>query len=89
MNYIEKKLHEQYDAAGKPVLFECRECGYRSQSLGALHGHIEQHRGYTRLNMQLPFTKTSPAKADRLMDFTRVLRVDDTTEITLDEVDGL
>lgn len=89
MNVLERMFHEQYDSQGKPVLFECRECGYRSQSLGRVHGHIEQHRGYTRFNIQIPFMETAPANVDGLMHFTKVLRVDDTTEIELDEVEGL
>jgi hypothetical protein len=36
-------LHEQYDADRDPVFFSCSECEYRSQSLGALHAHVESH----------------------------------------------
>lgn len=82
-------LHEQYDADGDPVLFRCTECGHISLSLGSLHGHIEGHRGYTRWNIQLPFTKTAMANVDELMERTEVLRVTETQEVELSEVDGL
>lgn len=83
-------LHEQYETAdGDLVLFRCAECDYVSMSLGGLHGHIEKHRGYTRFNIQVPFTRTAPANVDELMERTEVLRVDDTTAITLDAVDDL
>lgn len=82
-------LHEQYEADGDLVLFRCSECGYTSLSLGGAHGHIEKHRGYTRFNIQIPFTKTSMANVDRLMEYTEIVRVTDTEEITLDQVEGL
>jgi hypothetical protein len=82
-------LHEKHESNGDLVLFRCTECGYVSFSLGGTHGHIERHRGYTRFNIPLPFTKTSPAKVDELMERTEVLRVTDTEEIPLDEVEGL
>jgi hypothetical protein len=83
------RLHEQYESDGDPVLFRCTECGYISLSLGGLHGHIESHRGYTRFNIPIPFTKTSPGNVDRLMEYTEILRVEETEEIVLDEVEGL
>ena len=89
LDRLAEPLHEQYDADGRLVLFRCTECGYISLSLGGLHGHIESHRGYTRFNIQIPFTKTAMANIDRLMDRTQVLRVDDVTEIDREEVDGL
>jgi len=82
-------LHEQYECGGDLVLFRCTECGYTSLSLGGTHGHIESHRGYTRFNLQIPFTKTSMANVDRLMEYTEIVRVTDTEEITLDQVEGL
>ena len=82
-------LHDEYEADGQPVLFRCTECGWLDQSLGSLHAHVETHRGYTRFNIQIPFTKTSPGDAGRLMEYTDVLRVDDVTEIPLNEVEGL
>lgn len=82
-------FHEEFESHGQLVLFRCRECGYTSMSLGGLHAHAEKHRGYTRLNIQVPFTQTSPANADELMKPTNVIRVDDTTEIGIEEVDGL
>jgi len=86
---LQRLLHEQYEADGDLVLFRCTECGYVSLSLGRLHGHIEGHRGYTRFGIQVPFTKTAMADVDELMDRTEVLRVEDTSEVTLDEVEGL
>ena len=82
-------LHEEYESDGKLVVFRCRECGYSSLSLGTLHAHAEKHRGYTRFGIQIPFTKTSMARFDRLMEYTEVLRVDETSEIELEEVEGL
>lgn len=82
-------LHEQYEADGDVVLFRCRECGYTSLSLGGCHGHIERHRGYTPLNIQLPFTDTSPGDFDRLMESTEVVAVEKTRRVELSEVEGL
>lgn len=83
-------LHEQHETAdGSLVLFQCTECGYVSLSMGALHGHIERHRGFTRFNIQVPLTKTSLANVDELMRRTKILRVDETTEVSSEEVVGL
>jgi len=82
-------LHEEYETDDALVLFRCSECGQTNLSLGALHAHIERHRGYTRFNIQVPFTKTSMAKFDRLMEYTEVHRVDETSEISLKRVEGL
>lgn len=82
-------LHEQYESDGGLVVFRCKECGHISLSLGGLHGHAEKHRGYTPLNISIPFTKTSMGKFDELMKLTEVLRVDETTQISLNEVSGL
>lgn len=81
------RLHEQYESDGMLVLFRCKECGFTSMSLGSLHGHIEGHRGYTRFNIQLPFTETSPADFERLMEMTEVVRVKEEETIELEEVD--
>jgi len=82
-------LHEEYYAEDDLVVFRCTECGRTDMSLGSLHAHIEGHRGYTRFGIQIPFTKTSMANVDRLMEYTEVLRVDETTEVSLEEVEGL
>ena len=82
-------LHEQYESDGSLVVFRCSECGQADLSLGSLHAHIEGHRGYTRFGIQLPFTKTSPGEFDRLMDYTDVVRVEESSQIRLSEVDGL
>jgi len=82
-------LHEQYESNGKLVIFECTECEYKSMSLGDLHAHIEKHRGYTRFNIPIPFTKTSPGKFNELMKRTKVTRVLKTRQINLEQVEGL
>jgi uncharacterized C2H2 Zn-finger protein len=79
-------LHEQYEHDGNLVFFRCTECGRVDLSLGSLHAHVEKHRGYTRFNIQIPFTKTSPANVDELMKYTEVLRVDNASEIPVGEV---
>ena len=82
-------LHEEYTADGGLVLFRCAECGQTYLSLGSCHAHVEGHRGYTRLGIQVPFTKTALANTDELMQRTEVLRVDETSTISLAEVEGL
>lgn len=83
------RFHEQYEANGNLVVFRCTECDHASLSLGSLHAHIETHRGWTRFGIQIPFTKTAIANADQLMQYTEVVRVDETSQISLEEVDGL
>jgi hypothetical protein len=83
-------LHEEYYTEDDDlVVFRCQECGFTSMSLGYVHGHIEGHRGYTRFNIQLPLTDTSPGNYEALMDRTEVVRVAETESITLSEVEGL
>jgi len=79
----------EYESGGDLVLFRCTDCDYTSLSLGSLHAHVEKHRGYTRFNIQIPFTKTAMANVDELMQRTEVLRVTDADEIGLDEVSDL
>jgi len=79
-------VDEQYDIDGDPVLFRCTECGYTEQSLGALHAHIERHRGYTRWGIQVPLTRTAIANRDELMARTEVLRVRETEDVELSDV---
>jgi len=86
---LRKLLHEQYEVDDGLVLFKCTECGYASLSLGSTHAHVEGHRGYTRFNIQIPFTKTAMANVGELMKLTEVVRVEETTEIGLDDVEGL
>jgi len=83
------RFHEEYTADGGLVVFRCSECGQHSLSLGSLHAHIEGHRGYTRLGIQVPFTRTAPGRFDELMRFTEVYRVDNLSEMPLAEVEGL
>lgn len=71
------------------VIYRCSECGQLDLSLGSIHGHIEGHRGYTRFGIQLPFTSTSMGDYDRLMELTEILRIDEMTEISIEEVDSL
>mgnify|MGYP000058139894 FL=1 len=82
-------LHEEYECDGALVVFRCTECGQHSLSLGSLHAHIEGHRGYTRLGIQVPFTRTAPGRFGELMARTTVLRVDTLSEMPLSEVEGL
>ena len=82
-------LHEQYEIDGDLVLFRCRECGHTSMSLGSLHAHVETHRGYTRFGILVPFTKTSIADGDELMERTEIVRVTETESISLAAVEGL
>lgn len=82
-------LHEEYTADGGLVVFRCTECGNRYLSLGSCHAHVEGHRGYTRLGIQVPLTRTSPGDFDELMKRTEVLRVDETAEISMEEVEEL
>jgi hypothetical protein len=82
-------LHEEYHADDDLVLFRCTECGQTHLSIGRLHAHVESHRGYTRLGIQVPFTRTSLGDFGELMDRTEVLRVDDSSAVSLSQVDEL
>jgi len=86
---IAELLHEQYESDGQLVIFRCRECGHVDLSLGRLHAHAETHRGFTRFNIQVPLTKTSAGNFVQLMEYTEVLRIDELSEISLDDVEGL
>ena len=78
-------LHEQYQTQdGRPVIFECTECGYRSQSLGSLHAHAERHRGWH--GWQLPWRY---GDVEALMELTEVVAIEDSETVDLAEVDGL
>jgi len=81
--------HEEYTADGDLVVFRCAECGQTHLSIGRLHVHIETHRGYTWLGIQLPFTRTRRGNFSELMERTEVLRVEESCEISLSEVDEL
>ncbi|PCR89451.1 hypothetical protein [Natrinema ejinorense] len=84
-----EKFHEEYECDGDLVLFRCTECSRTSLSLGSIHAHCEKHRGYTQFNHQLPFTKTSMVDFDALIEYTEVLCVKQTHEISLNEVEGM
>lgn len=77
-------LHEQYDVDGDPVLFSCTECEYVSLSIGSLHAHCEQHRGW--FGFQLPWRL---GDFEALMELTEIVRVQEVEEIALKEVDKL
>lgn len=64
------------------VIYRCAECGKTSVSLGWLHAHVEKHRGF--FGLQLPWRM---GDADALMEMTEVLRVDDYSKVSIDEVD--
>lgn len=82
---IRDLLHEQYETRdGRPVLFECTECGHRSQSLGRLHAHAEAHRGW--FGVQLPWRY---GDVEALMELTEVVAIDETQSVGLAEVEGL
>jgi len=83
------KFHEEYECDGGLVVFRCTECGQHSLSLGSIHAHIEGHRGYTRVGIQIPFTQTAPGRFNELMEYTEVLRADNLSEMPLSEVEGL
>lgn len=80
-------LHEQHETAdGRAVLFECTECGYRSQSLGSLHAHVEGHwslQGALSWHVTHVFQDDPAAK---WMDYTRILAVDSTETVELEDV---
>jgi hypothetical protein len=83
-------LHEQDTTEdGDLVLYRCSECGQIEMSIGALHGHAERHRGYTRLGIQIPFTETAVGRFDQLMELTEILRVEQTSQISIEEVEQL
>lgn len=80
-------LHEEYETRdGDLVLFRCTECGQTHLSLDKLHEHIEGHRGYTRFDIQIPFTETAARDGAELMARTEVLRVAEVEEIGLEQV---
>lgn len=83
-------FHEQYNTAdGRPVLFECTTCGHRSQSLGSLHAHVEQHWstfGWFRWHI---YGWLTDRDRNKWMEHTRVIAVDEQSTVTLDDVEGL
>jgi len=82
------RLHEQYEADGDLVVFECDNCGYTSLSLGSLHAHIEGHESFIGwVSRMLPLVGED--YVEPLMDDTNVLRVSQTEDIELNEVEGL
>ncbi len=81
---LNRLLHEQHEADGGLVVFRCTECGHVSMSLGSLHAHAEKHRGL--FGLQLPWRM---GDFDALMEYTEVLRVDETEQVDLQEVETL
>lgn len=82
------RFHEQYESSGNLVVFRCTECGYTSMSLGSLHAHVEGHWSTLGWFKWHTYQWLKPDE-NKWMDFTEVLRVDETTEIVLDDVEGL
>lgn len=64
------------------VLYRCTECGKVSVSIGWLHAHAEKHRGL--FGFQLPWRY---GDFNALMELTEVLRVDEYSEVGLEEVE--
>lgn len=64
------------------VIYGCTECGYMSTSLGWLHAHVERHRGF--FGLQLPWRY---GDREELMKMTQVLRVEDVSEVDLEEIE--
>jgi len=64
------------------VMSECSITGCTNRA-------SKKHRGYTRFNIQIPFTGTTMANVDELMNRTEILRVTDTDQVTLNDVEGL
>lgn len=60
-------------------LFECTECARIYSTLGGLHAHAEKHASF----------KIFGPDTDELMSFTRVLKVTETEEVELDEVEDV
>lgn len=83
-------LHEEYETAGgEEVWFECTECGNRYQSLGTLHAHVEGHwstLGFLRWHF---IDWIRPSASNKWMEYTRVVKAEETAEIELREVEGL
>lgn len=64
------------------LLYRCTECEKTSVSLGWLHSHAEKHRGL--FGLQLPWRY---GDFGALMEFTDVLRVDEVSQVGLDDVE--
>lgn len=77
-------FHEQYESDNAVVLFSCTECDHVSLSLGSLHAHAEQHRGW--FGFQWPWRY---GDFDQLMELTEIVRVQEVEEISIEEVEGL
>ena len=60
-------------------IYRCTECGYKSTSIGWLHGHIEKHRPIWK------FWKSGQPKF--LKERTEVIRVTDYETNPLTEID--
>jgi len=82
------RFHEQYTSLGNLVVFRCTECGYTTLSLGGLHAHVEGHWSTLGWFKWHTYQWLKPSE-NKWMESTEVLRVDQTTSITLDDVEGL
>ncbi|MUV59770.1 hypothetical protein [Halobacterium sp. CBA1126] len=79
-------LHEQYEHDGSLVVFTCTECGYTSLSIGTLHAHIETHWSILGWLKFHTVGFVLPSSIDRWMEYTAVRRVDETSEVPVEEV---
>lgn len=62
----------------KKYIFECTECGNSYFTLGGLHSHAEKHTSFS----------LTP-NVDDLNSLTRVLKITETEEVDLEEVQGV
>lgn len=70
------------------VLYRCTECGKLSVSVGWLHAHIEaKHTGFGPFNIVPDIRAIGNYQND--MTMTKVLRVDEATEIGIEDVEHL
>ena len=68
------------------VVYRCTECGKISVSVGWLHAHIDaKHHGFGPWNLIPDPRKNANFRAS--MEYTEVLRVDETTAVDIEEVD--
>jgi len=72
LNVLDVRLDDEPDDF---ILYQCRECGYWTKSLGYLHGHLEKHTGFWSL-----------ADIEKFNEMTRKIVV---TEYREEEVENL
>ncbi|ELZ47883.1 hypothetical protein C464_08175 [Halorubrum coriense DSM 10284] len=82
-----EEYRELFEPHDELQIYRCRQCDHISTNIGSLHAHCERHRGYTRFNIQVPFTDTSVGDFDRLMEYTDVMDEEQMEQIDLSEVE--